>query len=131
MAKLLSTAMTTPVQVTADTAVPLGDVVRKAGCDIAARGTYIAERVQGYYLVFVNAIFAPTASGTVTMQLMENGTAIPGAATTDVVGAANESSEFTLAGIVSRVPCCVEKNISVSFSAAGSLESISVTVVRV
>lgn len=59
--------------------VALGVVNRRFGCAIDLNGNSVTLDDQGYYDVNVSVTAAPTAAGTVTITLFNNGVAVPGA----------------------------------------------------
>lgn len=72
----------------------LGSVVRRFGCNdcgnpiIDLAGNAITLNGSGYYDVDVSAVITPTAAGTVTLTLYQDGTPVPGATASATVAAA-------------------------------------------
>lgn len=83
----------------------LGNTIRRFGCASALSSTNIVNLDEtGYYDVNVSVVAAPTAAGTVTVSLLNNGVAIPGATASATVAAAGESVNLSFES-VARVFC--------------------------
>ena len=102
---------------------------------VHAPGTSVVAIQQcGEYFIAADVVFTPTAAGAVTMQLYNNGVAVSGATAT-VQGTADEAATFNITKAI-QVLCscnCVNNsaNLSVSFSAAGTVNSANLTVFKV
>lgn len=74
-------ANTTPTAVIAGNTLPLGStpIRRYNQCAVDTAGNSIALKECGYYLVNINATFTVPVAGTVTLQLLNNNVAVPGA----------------------------------------------------
>lgn len=72
----------------------LGSVIRRFGCNSCGKpiidlaGNAITLDGSGYYDVDVSAVITPTAAGTVTLTLYQDGTPVPGATASATVAAA-------------------------------------------
>lgn len=87
---LIYTALETPTAVAAGGVVPLGNIVRRYGCNCNLNGSGITVNGQGYYKVDWSVQATPTAAGTVTVTLYKDGVPVPGSvasATTAAAGA--------------------------------------------
>lgn len=102
---LIYTAMQTPTAVAVNGVVPLGTIVRRYGCNCNLNGNGIAINGQGYYDVDVSVEAAPTAAGTVTVQLLKDGVAVPGATAAATVAAAADTVTLAFPATV-RLGCC-------------------------
>lgn len=82
------TANTTSAALGANSLLPLGNIVRRFGCalDLNGNGINIAE--QGYYDVKASVTYTPTDAGVLTVQLMADGVAVPGAVASVTAAAA-------------------------------------------
>lgn len=82
-----------------------GTVVRRFGCNcqLVGNGQQIAG--DGYYLLTGTVTVEPTAAGTVTVGLFENGAAIPGTAVSGTAAAAEGPVTLPLLGVI-RKGCC-------------------------
>lgn len=102
---LIYTAMQTPTAVAVNGVIPLGTIVRRYGCNCNLNGNGIAINGQGYYDVDVSVEAAPTAAGTVTVQLLKDGVAVPGATAAATVAAAADVVTLSFPATV-RLGCC-------------------------
>lgn len=102
---LIYTAMQTPTAVAVNGIIPLGTIVRRYGCNCNLNGNGIAINGQGYYDVDVSVEAVPDAAGTVTVQLLKDGVAVPGATAAATVAAV--ANTVTLAfPATARLGCC-------------------------
>lgn len=88
----------------AGTAIPLGTTVRRFGCNAVLSGNGILPKGQGYFDVDAGITSTPTAAGTYTVTLFEDGVAAPGAAQTITTAAAGTVSVDIPAIVRNR--CC-------------------------
>ena len=84
--------------------VALGVVNRRFGCAIDLNGNSVTLDDQGYYDVNVSVTAAPTAAGTVTVTLFNNGVAVPGATASATAAAAGDPVNVSFESLV-RVFC--------------------------
>ncbi len=112
----------------------LGSIVRRFGnnrccapiINLSGNGIVLSEC--GYYKVDVNVTDAPTDAGAVTVQLYQDGVAVPGAVATNTAAAANATSVEVPA--VVRVGCTNSTLTAVLVDGAGSVSNVAVTVVK-
>lgn len=83
--------------------INLGSTIRRFGCETTLSGSTINVDDTGYYNVAVSITATPTAAGTVTATLYNNGVAVPGATASSTV-AANDTTNLSFDSIV-RVFC--------------------------
>lgn len=102
---LIYTAMQTPTAVAVDGVIPLGTIVRRYGCNCNLNGNGIAINGQGYYDVDVSVEAVPDAAGTVTVQLLKDGVAVPGATAAATVAAVANTVTLAFPATV-RLGCC-------------------------
>lgn len=102
---LIYTAMQTPTAVTVNGIIPLGTIVRRYGCNCNLNGNGIAINGQGYYDVDVSVEAVPDAAGTVTVQLLKDGVAVPGATAAATVAAVANTVTLAFPATV-RLGCC-------------------------
>ena len=102
---LIYTAMQTPTAVAVNGIIPLGSIVRRFGCNCNLNGNGIAINGQGYYDVDVSVEAVPDAAGTVTVQLLKDGVAVPGATAAATVAAAANTVTLAFPATV-RLGCC-------------------------
>lgn len=102
---LIYTAMQTPTAVAVNNIIPLGTIVRRYGCNCNLNGNGIAINGQGYYDVDVSVEAVPDAAGTVTVQLLKDGVAVPGATAAATVAAVANTVTLAFPATV-RLGCC-------------------------
>lgn len=102
---LLYTALETPTTVAVDGVIPLGTIIRRFGSNANLNGSGISVEGAGYYGVDISVTAVPSAAGTVTVQLMQNGVAIPGAKASATVAATDTSVTLAFPAAV-RLGCC-------------------------
>ena len=102
---LIYTAMQTPTDVAVNGIIPLGTIVRRYGCNCNLNGNGIAINGQGYYDVDVSVEAVPDAAGTVTVQLLKDGVAVPGATAAATVAAVANTVTLAFPATV-RLGCC-------------------------
>ena len=81
-----------------------GSVVRRFGCATNLYGNIINIDEAGYYDVNVSVTASPTAIGTVTVSLFNNGVAVQGATASSTVAVADTPANVSFESIV-RVFC--------------------------
>ena len=102
---LIYTAMQAPTAVAVNGIIPLGTIVRRYGCNCNLNGNGIAINGQGYYDVDVSVEAVPDAAGTVTVQLLKDGVAVPGATAAATVAAVANTVTLAFPATV-RLGCC-------------------------
>lgn len=102
---LIYTAMQTPTAVAVNGIIPLGTIVRRYGCNCNLNGNGIAINGQGYYDVDVSVEAVPDAAGTVTVLLLKDGVAVPGATAAATVAAVANTVTLAFPATV-RLGCC-------------------------
>lgn len=102
---LIYTAMQTPTAVAVNGIIPLGTIVRRYGCNCNLNGNGITINGQGYYDVDVSVEAVPDAAGTVTVQLLKDGVAVPGATAAATVAAVANTVTLAFPATV-RLGCC-------------------------
>lgn len=113
--------------------IALGTIVRRFGnacCApiINSTGSGITLNECGYYKVSVRVTDAPTAAGTVTVTLLQDGAAIPGAVASNTAAAATNPTSVTAGAIVRVVGCSTSTITAVLTAGAGSVTNVSVDV---
>lgn len=102
---LIYTALETPTAVAAGGVVPLGNIVRRYGCNCNLNGSGIAINGQGYYKIDWSVRASPTAAGTVTATLYKDGVHVPGSTASATAAAAGATATLAAPGVV-RLGCC-------------------------
>lgn len=98
------TANTTAQTVEAGNTINLGGIIRRFGCAANLINNAIVIEEAGYYEVAVSATVAPTAIGTATITLLNNGETIPGAVASSSVAVADTPTNIAFDSIV-RIFC--------------------------
>ena len=104
------------------------------GILFTAGSNTITLRKAGTYLVTVNANVTPTAAGDISLRLVKNGVAVPGAsATATGVAATTFPTSFTT--LITVLPSCKAINnvasLQVQLTATGTVTSTSFTAVKI
>ena len=102
---LLYTAMNTPTAVTVNGTIPLGTIIRRYGCNCNLNGNGVTVEGAGYYDITASATVTPDAAGAVTMQLLQDGVAVPGAVASATVAAAATAVNLAFPAAI-RLGCC-------------------------
>lgn len=111
-----------------------GSVIRRFGnsrcCNptINLSGSGITLNECGYYKINARITDAPIAAGTVTITLLQDGVAIPGATASNTAAAATDPTSVTAGAIVRVVGCASSTITTVLTSGAGSVTNVSVDV---
>lgn len=107
---LLYATNTSPQTLTDGQLINFGTPVRRYGKAIQVSGGNVTVNTEGYYPAIANVTFTPSANGTATLQLYENGVAIPGAKAS--IGVAANVTYSLVVPTAVRTKCCCEKSIS-------------------
>lgn len=110
----------------------LGTIIRRFGCAINLNGNGINLSDPGYYDVDVSVTAAPTAAGTVTVTLFQDGVAVPGAVSSVTTTAAADAVTLSISALV-RVLCNAASSTLtlVLTGAASSVTNVAVVVEKV
>lgn len=126
---LIYTAMQTPTAVAVNGIIPLGTIVRRYGCNCNLNGNGIAINGQGYYDVDVSVEAVPDAAGTVTVQLLKDGVAVPGATAAATVAAVANTVTLAFPATV-RLGCCSTGSV-LTLLLTGAASTVSNVALRV
>lgn len=126
---LIYTAMQTPTDVAVNGVIPLGTIVRRYGCNCNLNGNGIAINGQGYYDVDVSVEAVPDAAGTVTIQLLKDGVAVPGATAAATVAAVANTVTLAFPATV-RLGCCSTGSV-LTLLLAGAASTVNNVAARV
>ena len=118
MNSLLFATNTASQALTNGQTLSFGQPVRRYGKNIQLSGGNVVINGEGYYPMIASVTLTAGAAGTYTVQLYENGVAIPGAKASGVA-AANAVISFAVPGVV-RIKCCEEKIITAVVSGGDS-----------
>ena len=85
-------------------AIPLGTIIRRYGCNINLSGNGILLDGDGYYFADVSVTATATSAGNYTVALYQDGVAVPGATQT-VTAAAAGTFTINIPALL-RLKCC-------------------------
>lgn len=114
------TVNTTAPTVAVNGTIPLGNTVRRYGTCIRQDGNAISICGKGYYLVTASVTASPTAAGNVTVTLLKDGVAVPGATGTATV-AANGTTDISISCIVRNICDCGGSLVSLALTGTASV----------
>ena len=119
MSKSLIQVANQSAQAVADNSIiSLGSVQRRFGCNLRLSGNAIECVGEGYYVIDGSVTVAPTAAGTVTVALYDNGVQIPGAIASGSVSTAGNPVTLPLNATI-RQRCCDSANTLVCMLETG------------
>ena len=97
---IIFTVNDTPQSVQDGSALMPGSIRRRygAGLDLSGNGFLVGG--VGYYKITVCTTLTPTAEGTATISVSQNGTDIPGVTASETVSGANETISLYATGIL-------------------------------
>lgn len=116
--------------ISAGAIIPVGNTVRRFGCNLRQDGNVITLCGQGYYLVNVSATVSPTAAGPVTLTAQKDGVAIIGATASGTAAAAADAVNLVVTCIVRNACGCESSILSLVLDSAATLDNLSVSVVK-
>ena len=129
---MLSTVNTTSTALTAGATVPLGANVIRTNNDASLNGNAIEIQRAGTFEALAMIVFTATAAGEVTVQMMANGTAVPGATAT-VTATTGQTITLPVQATVQTRSAAPGARVPITWTinAAGTLVSAVASVKRV
>lgn len=109
--------------------IPFGTIARRYGRNCQLDGNGINLIGAGYYDFTSSISFTPTASGPVTFQLMQDGTAVPGALVS-FSGTAATTTPASLRFTLRNCGCNCNSVLTVTTSAAGIVDNMATVVAK-
>ena len=132
MKSLVYTTNATATAVAPGSAVPVGNITRKVGCDYNVGSNSIFINRAGYYIVDFAATITAGAAGNIKFDLQQNGQTI--ASSTESIATANTQYHSTAIPAVVRVFCCAGATLSVvvdgTSTATPTIQSSEIRIVR-
>ena len=128
---LIHTALTSPTAVAADGIIPLGSIVRRYGCALAANGNGVNVMQPGCYEIEASITVMPTAAGALTATVLKDGVAIPSATATGTATAAGDAVNLSIVSAPSKCGCGCPDLLTVELSAAGTVDNMALVIERV
>ena len=110
--------------------VPLGSVIRRFGRALGLDGGSIVACGSGYFDCEVSASLTPTAAGPITIQLFQDGVAVPGALAL-VTGSANVTEAMSISALVRNCGCDCNSTLSVRVNAPCTVNNLAVVVEKI
>lgn len=120
MRPLIYTVMDTATAVSTDTALPVGTIQRRVGCDIVANSNSYTLRRPSYYDIDANVVMTAGAAGIATLSINQDGSTI---ATTQQTVASGETVTLNVKAIA-RVFCRSNSTIQLVVNGATVSESV-------
>ncbi len=109
--------------------IPVGNTIRRFGCNIRQDGNAITLCGQGYYLVNATCTATPSAAGTVSVSALKDGVAIIGANASATVAATDTAITLSINAIVRNLCNCGNSLLSFALGgAAAVVDNLAVTV---
>ena len=103
---LIQTSNQSTQAVADNSIISLGNVLRRFGCNLRLSGNAIECSGEGYYTIDVDTTVAPTAAGTVTVALYNNGVQVPGAIAQGSVSTAGNPVTLCINTTIRQGCCC-------------------------
>lgn len=116
MANLIYTANTTAQTVPVGGTVNLGGIKRRTGCALSMSGDTITMHKSGYYDVYVGITATPTAIGTVTATLYQDGVPVSGATASATVATTDTVVSLAFPAVVRLCGECCTSNLTIVMS---------------
>lgn len=124
------TANTSTPTISAGGIIPVGNTVRRFGCNLQQDGNVITLCGQGYYLANISATVSSTVAGPITLTAQKDGVAIIGATATATAAAASDDVNLAITCIVRNACGCESSILSLILDSAATLDNLSVSVVK-
>lgn len=96
----------TLASILADGILPLSTIARRRSYAIQQSNDSILLNAPGYYKVSLNITFTAPEAGDVTVELRQDGVAVPGATATETITTATTEVRTISFDAIVRVPCC-------------------------
>lgn len=134
MSCLIYTANSTAQTVAVGGTVNLGSITRRTGgcCAPTMSGNTITLHKSGYYDVSIGITATPTATGTVTATLYQDGVAYPGATVSQTVAATDTTVALPIPAVAVRLcgECCTSNLTIVMSGVATTVNNVAVKVIK-
>ena len=107
--------------------VPFGSVIRRYGSNLRLDGGSILAMDQGYFDVEASLSFIPTAAGPVTVEVRQDGVAVPGLTATAQATAGNPIA-LPLSGLIRNCGRCCNSAVTLWVNAPGNVANLATVV---
>jgi hypothetical protein len=112
---------------TTGSTVPLGTTVRRFGNSLTQNGNSISITKYGYYEAFVSVTAAPTAAGTISIQMYLNGVPLSSATAAASVTTAGNSVNLCVPAVI-RLYDDTAAALSIVLTGAATVTNVSLAV---
>lgn len=111
--------------------ISLGSIIRRYGCAVNLNGNGITVDERGYYDVDATVIATAAAAGTVTVTLIRDGVAVPGAVASATAAAAGTVT-LPIIGLVRQMLCNSGSTLTLQISGtAATVNNVAMKVIKV
>ena len=123
-----NTNISVTVPTNSTTQIPFGSVIRRFGQNVGLDGDSIICCGSGYFDVEASLTVSPTAIGSITAQLYQDGVAVPGAFATEAVSAANTPVALPITALVRNCGCNCSSTLTIRVDASCTLNNLATVV---
>ena len=129
---LIQVANQSTQAVSLNSIIALGSTQRRFGCNCRLSGNGIEVDGVGYYTIDAGVTVEPTAAGTVTVALYNNGVQVPGAIASASTGTAGNPVSVAINTTVRQGCCCdsADNLTLVLLAGPGNVTNVSMRVVK-
>jgi hypothetical protein len=100
--------------ITSGSTIPLSTIVRRYGQNVNLSGNNISLKGRGYYTVEVSATLAAVAEGNLSVMVLQDGVAVPGANATVTATGAGDYVNLSVSCVVRLKGCsCADTDTSI------------------
>ena len=124
---LIQTANTSPAPLAAGAQIPLGNVVRRFGCNCRLSGNAVELEGAGYYTIDAAITITPDAIGNITVSALLDNVPIPAASAVGSVDTISDSVTLPITATV-RLGCCFEGAAQLTFTIDNAADLVSASV---
>lgn len=124
---LIQLANVSPGALEAGAQIPLGNVVRRFGCNCRLSGNAVELEGAGYYTIDAAIAVTPNAIGNVTVTALLDNVPIPAAAAVGSVNTISDSVTLPITATV-RLGCCFENAAQLTFTIDNAADFVSSSV---
>lgn len=111
--------------------IPVNTIIRRFGCNCNLYGNGIGIQGTGYYKIDATVVLTPEAVGTATVNLYMDGVPVPGAVSSEAVGATQVTHTASINALV-RQRCCDSSTLTLVLTgAASTISNVSMVVEKI
>lgn len=129
---LIQVTNQSPQNVELNGIITLGSVLRRYGCNCRLSGNAVEVKGEGYYEIDACVTVEPTATGTVTVALYNNGVQVQGAISSATASSASSPVTLPIVSTIRQGCCCdsADNLTLVLLEGEGSVTNVSMRVVK-